>query len=433
MSKVSIIVPVYNAEKMIGRCLDSILAQDYKDIEAIVVDDGSKDSSFEIISEYAKKDERVIAIHKDNSGVSSTRNLAISKATGDYIQFIDADDWLPFDSTKLLVRTIEEDKTDMVIADFYRVIDDKYSRKGSIRKPGVYSIDEFADKMLLSPADFYYGVLWNKLYKKEIIDKYDIRMDESISMSEDLIYNLQYFEHIEKLSVLKSPVYYYVKTEGSLVTQNVSVEKIVKQKTNVIPYYEHFYQTIFSEEEYESRKIIIKTFMVAVASDYLAIPIIEDTRSLKEDSLNYLNDEKIADELKFESLSVEVFDRLLDSLAKNNKLDLNDAKVLYYMYKKQGECSTDELSDFCRLNKSVITLTMAKLLTASYVKTTFSPLDETKVRYEYVSNELDQQFDKVEEDYRSLIYNDLSIEDVAKYAEIKRKIFANMKKTVVNE
>ena len=107
MSKVSIIVPVYNGEKVLKRCVESLLNQDHKDIEIILVDDGSKDSSFEIISEYAEKDERIVPIHKENSGVSSTRNLAISKAKGDYIQFVDVDDWLPFDSTKLLVRALE--------------------------------------------------------------------------------------------------------------------------------------------------------------------------------------------------------------------------------------------------------------------------------------------------------------------------------------
>ena len=117
MSKVSIIIPVYNGEKSIPRCLDSVLAQDHKDIEVIVIDDGSKDGSFKVISEYAKKDKRIIPIHKENSGVSATRNVGLSMATGDYIQFIDVDvdvdGWLPFDSTKLLVRSMEEEDADI--------------------------------------------------------------------------------------------------------------------------------------------------------------------------------------------------------------------------------------------------------------------------------------------------------------------------------
>ena len=241
MSKVSIIIPVYNGEKSIPRCLDSVLAQDHKDIEVIVIDDGSKDGSFKVISEYAKKDKRIIPIHKENSGVSATRNVGLSMATGDYIQFIDVDDWLPFDSTKLLVRSMEEEDADMVIADFYRVIDDKISKKGSIRKGGVLTLAEYADKMLLSPADFYYGVIWNKLYRKKIIDDHHLIMDENISFSEDAIFNLQYLLHVDKIFVLKSPVYYYVKSEGSLVAKNLNIQSTVKMKTGVIRYYDSFY------------------------------------------------------------------------------------------------------------------------------------------------------------------------------------------------
>nr|MCR5067978.1 glycosyltransferase [Erysipelotrichaceae bacterium] len=131
MSKVSIIVPVYNREKSIERCIQSVLNQDYRDIELILVDDGSRDDSFKIISEYAQKDNRIVAIHKENGGVSSTRNRALREASGKYVQFLDADDWLPFDSTKLLVRAMEDGDADMVIGDFYRVVDDKVSRKGS--------------------------------------------------------------------------------------------------------------------------------------------------------------------------------------------------------------------------------------------------------------------------------------------------------------
>ena len=176
--------------------------------------------------------------------VSSTRNLAISKAKGDYIQFVDVDDWLPFDSTKLLVRALEENDCDMAIGDFYRVVDETVSRKGSIKKGGVMSLVEYADKMLLTPADFYYGVLWNKLYKKQLIDAYQIRMDETISYSEDTIFNLQYLTHVNKIAVTKSPVYYYVKTEGSLVMKNLNLQSTIKQKSTVIKYYNDFYKKI---------------------------------------------------------------------------------------------------------------------------------------------------------------------------------------------
>ena len=104
MPKVSIIVPVYNAENVIRRCVESVLTQEFTDFELILVDDGAKDSSPAILDEFAAKDDRVIVIHKENEGVSATRNRGIEMAKGYYIQFMVADDWLTEDSTKILVR-----------------------------------------------------------------------------------------------------------------------------------------------------------------------------------------------------------------------------------------------------------------------------------------------------------------------------------------
>ena len=103
--KVSIIIPVYNAEKAVRRCVDSVLDQEYTDFELLLMDDGSKDGSPAILDEYAEKDERVRVVHKENSGVSATRNMALDMARGDWVQFLDADDWITKDATKLLRTT----------------------------------------------------------------------------------------------------------------------------------------------------------------------------------------------------------------------------------------------------------------------------------------------------------------------------------------
>lgn len=115
---VSIIVPIYNAEKHLNRCIGSILNQEYTDCELLLVDDGSTDSSGAICDGYAAKDSRIHVIHKENSGVSDTRNLAIDKACGTYLQFLDSDDWITPDATKLLVRAAKEHDCDLVISDF---------------------------------------------------------------------------------------------------------------------------------------------------------------------------------------------------------------------------------------------------------------------------------------------------------------------------
>ena len=174
---VSIIVPVYNAEQTLRRCVDSILAQAYTDFELLLVDDGSRDSSGAICDEYAARDSRIQVIHKENSGVSSSRNLAIGRARGTYLQFLDSDDWITPDATSSLIRAAQEHQCDLVISDFYRVVGERVSRKGDIDEDTVLSREEYAAHMMENPADFYYGVLWNKLYRRDIVERYHLRMN----------------------------------------------------------------------------------------------------------------------------------------------------------------------------------------------------------------------------------------------------------------
>ena len=110
--------------------------------------------------------------HNQNQGVSATRNFALEKASGKYIQFVDSDDFLPPYSTETMVTGANNTGAELVICDFYRVIGDKLSTKGKIKSKKVFSLKEYGDYMMKKPADYYYGVLWNKLYRKAIIDKF---------------------------------------------------------------------------------------------------------------------------------------------------------------------------------------------------------------------------------------------------------------------
>ena len=248
---VTMIIPVYNAQDSIRRCIESVLNQGYMDFELLLIDDGSTDASGEICEEYQKKDSRVQVIHKENTGVSDTRNLGLKKAKGQYIQFLDSDDWITPDATSLMVRAAKESGCDMVITDFYRVIGDRLSHKGDIEKDGVLTLDEFAGFMMENPADFYYGVLWNKLFKREIIECYGLAMDKTISWCEDFMFNLEYLRHTKTIYALRVPIYYYVKTKGSLVTQGLSLTKTIKMKRMVFEYYHDFYKSVLTEEDYE--------------------------------------------------------------------------------------------------------------------------------------------------------------------------------------
>ena len=154
MTKVSVIVPVYNAEKAIERCIRSILDQEYQDIECIAVDDGSKDASGEILDRLAESDSRLKVIHKENGGVSKARNTALDVVNGEYVQFLDADDWIPTDSTKLLLRAMEENEADLAIGYFYRVVGENVAIQGSIDTTKALTLQEYAQFMMMGCRDW---------------------------------------------------------------------------------------------------------------------------------------------------------------------------------------------------------------------------------------------------------------------------------------
>ena len=273
MPLVSIIVPVYNAEKTLERCINSILNQEYRDFELILLDDGSTDTSGAICDACAERDDRIRVLHKENTGVSDTRNRGIAMAKGAYLQFADADDWITPEATRFFVQAAADNGCDLVIADFYRVIGERVSQKGSIEEEGILQRTDFAVKMMQKPADFYYGVLWNKLYKRSIIKKHRLRMDNAVSWCEDFMFNLEYVRHARTIYAMKIPVYYYVKTKGSLVSQGLSMKKTIQMKRTVFACYNDFYKDVFDDTDYEKRKGQVYRFLFDAASDGSVSPL----------------------------------------------------------------------------------------------------------------------------------------------------------------
>ncbi|MBR2571470.1 MAG: glycosyltransferase [Clostridia bacterium] len=272
MPKVSIIVPVYNAEATLDKCVDSILSQDYQDFELILVDDGSSDGSAGLIRGYAGRDDRVVAVYKENTGVSDSRNRALSAASGEYVQFLDADDWITPEATGLLVRTAESSFADMVIADFYRVVGSRVAQRSSIDGEGLISLERYADCMAESPADFYFGAIWNKLYRRQLLEKHNIRMDPNLQWCEDFIFNLEYLSHAKTIYVLHEPIYYYVRTQGSLVSRELNLINIVRMKLSVFEYYQRFFRGIGADWDYARKKPAIYAYLFSFANDDLMIP-----------------------------------------------------------------------------------------------------------------------------------------------------------------
>ena len=261
---VSIIVPVYNGEKTIERCLRSIQNQSYSNIEVLVVNDGSSDHTERIIRKYAQRDSRFRYIEKENSGVSDSRNVAMAEAKGDYFQFVDGDDWLVKQATEEFVNTALTFGCDMVISDFYRVCGRRIYTKGHIDAGPVITRMKYAEYMMEAPANFYYGVLWNKFFRADIIRTFALKCSLQLDWCEDFQFNLEYLQYVGKVGVIRKPLYYYVKTKGSLVDTQVNFQQSIRTKRILFDHYRDLYKAI---DLYEENKLRIQMFYLSFAHD----------------------------------------------------------------------------------------------------------------------------------------------------------------------
>ena len=261
---VSIIVPVYNGEKTIERCLRSIQNQSYSNIEVLVVNDGSSDHTERIIRKYVQRDSRFRYIEKENTGVSDSRNVAMAEAKGDYFQFVDGDDWLVKQATEEFVNTALTYGCDMVISDFYRVCGRRIYTKGHIDAGPVITRMKYAEYMMEAPANFYYGVLWNKFFRADIIRTFALKCSSQLDWCEDFQFNLEYLQYVGKVGVIRKPLYYYVKTKGSLVDTQVNFQQSIRTKRILFDHYRDLYKAI---DLYEENKLRIQMFYLSFAHD----------------------------------------------------------------------------------------------------------------------------------------------------------------------
>ena len=261
---VSIIVPIYNAAMDMVPCLESIKRQRYQNLEVLLVNDGSSDASLEICRMYARLDPRVIIIDKENTGVSGTRNAAIERARGKYLQFVDSDDQLDPNATRLLVEAAEETQADLVICNYCSVMPDgKTTVHGFMQPYTRMDKAQFARCLMEEPASFYYGVMWNKLYRREIIMAHNIRCDEEFTWSEDMLFNLSYIRYADSFYAIRTPLYYSRRRKHSL-SASVNPAQVVTTKASLFKYYKELYVQLGLYDQY---KLQIYSYLVATAKD----------------------------------------------------------------------------------------------------------------------------------------------------------------------
>ena len=212
-TKISVIIPVYNVEKYLDKCIKSVVNQTYKNLEIILVDDGSPDNCSQMCDEWAKKDERIKVIHKANGGVSSARNVGLDNATGEYIAFVDSDDFLDLDYYEKMLEGVDFSKVDLVVSNTRRIDDETGvgNANNSFNKDylNTNDIDEFCAFV----SEGFLPPIWNKIYKKKLIKQ---TFRESILIGEDRIFNFNYLQNINNNVVIKNNLFYnYILYKGS--------------------------------------------------------------------------------------------------------------------------------------------------------------------------------------------------------------------------
>ena len=455
---VSIIVPIYNAEQYLRRCVDSILNQEYTDYELLLVNDGSTDASGDICEEYGDRDPRVIVIQKENTGVSDSRNRALDRARGKYLQFLDSDDWITPDATRLFVRAAEEYGCDMVISDFYRVVGERLSPKGDIEEEGVLTREEFAAHMMENPADFYYGVLWNKLYRRDIVEEHNLRMDTDISWCEDFMFNLEYIRYAKVFYALHAPIYYYVKRKGSLASQGINISKTVKMKLNVFEYYNNFYKHVLEEEDYEKNRLQVYRFFIDAAGDGTVPPSILPGSKKLGDERVFVNTEILQAEgpAGEDYRKRKLLEHYLEPVALKGDLKAMDVRLLLCLCEKHEWDSRRELADFAGITRTNLTSGLQRLTMKGFMKveevkepkpskkdkttgknkTKTAEMTETKrkerggritVTILPAADAVMKELEMAQRDYDAARFAGFTEEELIKYAELSEKIKENTK------
>ena len=268
---VSVIIPVFNVEKYLPECLESVMNQDYQNLEIILINDGSTDNSGKICDKYAKQDKRIRIVHKTNSGVSDSRNIAIKQATGRLIVFIDSDDYIGREMISMLVSKYE--KKSLTTCTYNM----KYKNRTIENSTPLQEVNLAADIIptLIDVKNNIGGFSCGRLYEKSIIDTYNIKFNKELTILEDIVFLTEYLKHVDKVLIIKKPLYYYRQRKNSatglvgeripLALQAIDTVIAAGVKSDVLIYWQKKYIAMADKKyrknilkKYESYKVVWK-------------------------------------------------------------------------------------------------------------------------------------------------------------------------------
>ena len=260
MTNISIVLPVYNAEKTIKKTIESIINQVYKKWELIIVNDGSTDNSKNICDEYAKQDKRIKVYHVQNGGPSRARNTALNKCMGKYIMFIDSDDLYDKDMIKIMEEEINSNELDLVCCNYVKSEDSKIDTGKNVEEKVVEEKKDLYKLIEYMQEKYLYNVIWNKIYKYDIIKENNIVFDEEIDMGEDYSFNNKYFQYVEKAKLINNKLYIHLidkKSISSKYRANEFERRIKNISSN---------EELYIKNNYPMRSIYIKYIQAIIGS-----------------------------------------------------------------------------------------------------------------------------------------------------------------------
>lgn len=262
MAKISVIVPIYKVEEFLPRCLDSMLNQTLRDLEIVLVDDGSPDGCPAMCDRYSEQDGRVRVIHKPNGGVSAARNDGLKAATGDYVVFCDSDDWLVETGLETLYEKAVESGADVTIGDVFLSNGDGDKRVRFYDRSFVTDDGALISELLKAdiyrtycpnpPAEgpaFGYGGPWNKLVRRDFLLKHDIIFDVRLKgIFDDILYSAYLLANAQRVAYVQAPVYHYRIVEGSLT--HAFRPNVVDVNRAIFGAWEELFRTLINPEQY---------------------------------------------------------------------------------------------------------------------------------------------------------------------------------------
>ncbi|WP_299448226.1 glycosyltransferase family 2 protein [uncultured Phascolarctobacterium sp.] len=298
---ISVIIPCFNLEKVIGKCIESIINQTYGNIEIIIVNDGSVDNSLAVIEGYAKEDKRIIVIDQPNCGVGAAYNQGLKKSTGKFIYIVDGDNYVDYDLVKVLYNHITENDCDVVVCDYYleHYKEEKYENIGYLNFPAIKMKNR--DEIAKYAFEMYKKYIWqspcNKLYKTEVLKNLFFEEDRSYMMIVDSDFNMRLLNRLNSVVTINKPLVHYVQYDLNFRKQITSMWKYKYKRMTVdceerlYNYFQNYYSHIdaswVGDKEAEINNYFVGRFLKIVQMLFLDRRLF---KKFKKQELKYLKD-----------------------------------------------------------------------------------------------------------------------------------------------